>query len=306
MLFTDDAERTLAEAVGQLVYGNPFLGERIEAERLGLGKAFDPAGTLWDVPEEPASAPNLVQLHVRGTMLADACRERLAAGAAASPEALRLYEALVMYLAYDRCQAALYELVLDPKAATRPVACSEPFRQDLEHYLGVRPAAFWAIREPAHFFACCYQVRRAFHAIYAYILGTSAPARRLRAAVWQSIFTAHPQRYRESVYARMGDIATLIVGPTGTGKELVARAIGLSRYIPFDPRKRAFTEDPSTAFFPLNLAALSPTLIESELFGHRKGAFTGRSPTAKDGSKSAQLAGRSSSTRSGRWSRPSR
>jgi transcriptional regulator with GAF, ATPase, and Fis domain len=55
----------------------------------------------------------------------------------------------------------------------------------------------------------------------------------------------------------------------------VARAIGLSRYLPFDDRTQAFAEDPAGAFFPLNLAALSPTLIESELFGHRRGAFTG-------------------------------
>jgi DNA-binding NtrC family response regulator len=73
----------------------------------------------------------------------------------------------------------------------------------------------------------------------------------------------------------MGDITTLITGPSGTGKELVARAIGLSRYIPYLPAERAFAADFSTAFHPLNLSALSPTLIESELFGHRRGAFTG-------------------------------
>jgi transcriptional regulator with GAF, ATPase, and Fis domain len=73
----------------------------------------------------------------------------------------------------------------------------------------------------------------------------------------------------------MGDLATLIPGPSGTGKELVARAIGLSRYIPFDPGKEAFAENPAGALYPFNLAALSPTLIEAELFGHRRGAFTG-------------------------------
>jgi transcriptional regulator with GAF, ATPase, and Fis domain len=73
----------------------------------------------------------------------------------------------------------------------------------------------------------------------------------------------------------MGEVATLIQGPTGTGKELVARAIGLARYLPFDPAREAFPEDAAGAFFPLHLAALSPTLIEAELFGHRRGAFTG-------------------------------
>lgn len=73
----------------------------------------------------------------------------------------------------------------------------------------------------------------------------------------------------------MGDFTTLIRGPSGTGKELVARALGLSRYVPFDPKTLTFAEDFAGSFYALNLSALPSTLIESELFGHRRGAFTG-------------------------------
>lgn len=59
------------------------------------------------------------------------------------------------------------------------------------------------------------------------------------------------------------DETILIVGETGTGKDLIAKKIH-----DLSPRKNA-------AFVPVNLASISSTLFESELFGHLKGAFTG-------------------------------
>jgi len=90
-----------------------------------------------------------------------------------------------------------------------------------------------------------------------------------------SISTVAVSGEARTLYERLGDVTTLVSGESGTGKELVARAIGLARYIPFEEKSRRFAADPAASFHAVNLSALSPTLVESELFGHRRGAFTG-------------------------------
>jgi two-component system, NtrC family, response regulator AtoC len=78
------------------------------------------------------------------------------------------------------------------------------------------------------------------------------------------------QLYRMATSVAAGNISVLLIGETGTGKEVLAEAIHLN-----SPRR-------TKPLLRLNCAALSETLLESELFGHEKGAFTGAT-TAKLG-----------------------
>lgn len=80
------------------------------------------------------------------------------------------------------------------------------------------------------------------------IVGTSPPMQE----VYKSIGRVAPQ-----------DTVVLILGESGTGKELVARAI------------YHYSRRRDRPFLAINCAALSETLLESELFGHERGAFTG-------------------------------
>jgi len=271
-------DRRFAESIADLTYCNPFLPERLEFEREALGADFVEAPNVWSLqPDVPGERPNIGRLLERAEPVVRRLHARLASGTTtASARDLALHGDLVLYVLFQRYRDDFQETLTT--AAHRPTGRIDywrRFKADFDRLMCPSGSTITTTVDPAHIFACFYQIRRAFHHVFGAIVGGSMPAARLRAAVWQSVFTYDMRRYSRVLYRHMVDMTTLVTGPSGTGKELVARAIAQSRYIPFDPETQRFAGDASAAFFPLNLSALSPTLIESELFGHKRGSFTG-------------------------------
>ena len=268
------SERRFLHATAGLAYSNPFLPERIEWERAALGREYIEGDPIWSisVADPDADLPNIIRIYDRLGKLVDGLHDRLAAASDPSPQELAIYEDSVHSLLYQRYYASF-------RQANGRWQFYRQFLADWNRYLALPGKRFETTLRPAHVFACYHQIQRAFHYIFYNIIGSSMPAATLRASIWQSIFTRDMRRYRRTLFARMSDFATLITGPSGTGKELVARAIAGSRFIPFDAERLDFGERPAAApvetFFAINVAALSPSLIESELFGHRRGSFTG-------------------------------
>jgi DNA-binding NtrC family response regulator len=122
----------------------------------------------------------------------------------------------------------------------------------------------------------CFQAQRAFHILHTTLRGVSTEAGRLRARVWNARFPGGDlMAYARGGHARQAGVHTLILGDTGTGKELVARALAYARHLPYSEAEKRFTGRAAEGFHVVNTSGLALNLVDSLLFGHKKGAFTG-------------------------------
>ncbi|KAF0095316.1 MAG: Fis family transcriptional regulator [Puniceicoccaceae bacterium 5H] len=266
-------ERAFAETVSKLTYCDPFGPERMQLEREALGADYEPVRRAWNLdPMSHHEDANLQRMIDRIQELAKRVGPAYREGKGSKKDRT-CYEDMIVFEEFHRYQF-LFDAYIDRAHREGTSHTRVPFYREYQSRYQQYFGRYQPV-EPNHLFAMFFQIRRAFFHTFRFFVGASKAATRLRSAVWQSIFTHNLDRYQRVLYHRMSEIPTLITGPSGTGKELVARAIGLSQYLPFEPESQRFAEDFVQVFQPINLSALSPTLIESELFGHRKGAFTG-------------------------------
>ncbi len=165
-----------------------------------------------------------------------------------------------------------FDQLIPEQIRTGDTSVRVPFSHDALSLLRKRG---FSPKDSLHYFALCYQLRRAFFFINQSLVGRSACMKTLRRNLWNNVFTHNIGLYDDYLWNRMEDFSTLILGETGTGKGTSAMSVGRSGFIPFDEKTSCFAEGFTRSFVSLNLSQFPETLIESELFGHKKGAFTG-------------------------------
>jgi sigma-54 specific flagellar transcriptional regulator A len=250
------ADREFLAALADVVFGNPFSVKRAElVSRLAPGTPF---GDLTAHREALAR----VATSRLGPLLES--------GARLGAEDRRLLEPAVLYVCYHRYVPQLDALIERQAKGGAPLPV--PFAED-----AIAQLVNWGFPEErsGRFFSFFFQLRRAFYFIHRGLAGECDSMRRLREALWNNVFTHDMRGYEAALWNRMEDFSTLLLGETGTGKGQAAAAIGRSGYIPYLVEQRRFAANFAETFIAINLSQFPETLIESELFGHRKGAFTG-------------------------------
>ena len=261
MLKLDPTERHFFSLVHQAVYANPFSDRRGRVD-------LEIAGFFGDAADRRSLEDSIGQVR---SHVARLDQENRADISRYNPSDRSLLTSALLFDLFHRFTGAFDRLIEDQfQAGDHSLKVS--FAREVTDQL----TAWGFERETALvYLALCYQLRRAFFFIDKNLKGRSQSMRRLRESLWNNVFTHDMDLYHRFLWNRMEDFSTMLLGATGSGKGAAAGAIGRSGFIPFDAKKGCFQESFTRSFIALNLSQYPESLIESELFGHRKGAFTG-------------------------------
>jgi len=253
----NDRDRTFFLNIKRAITSNPFSSKRTDADRelAGIGGAGSESSDMLAPALERVAKKLETFERTRGRK---------------SGEDLDLYHYGKLFEMFHRYLVPFDTLIAN-QIKQGDVSCTVTFAGEILQELH---AAGFAEHQSVRYLALFYQMRRAFYFINS-IAGQSRPVLDLKKALWNNIFTGDLELYDDYLWNRMEDFSTMLLGETGTGKGLAASAIGRSGYVPFDEKKNVFKESFAKSFVSINLSQFPVQLIESELFGHRKGAFTG-------------------------------
>ncbi len=252
------ADREFLDLVNRAVFSNPFSLERDAADRaIAPDHASGSGGLIAAVEERVAGCLDSI---LGGGVLVHAFEE---------DDQERLEHAL-LFRVFHACALDLDRLIQEQRGHTKSLrfAAGPSILAALTAHGMTEARAQRALE-------LFFQMRRAFFFLSTELAGDAPSMRRLRAALWDHIFTRDVLRYERFLWNRMEDFSTLIEGETGSGKGAAAAALGRSGFIAWDGARGRFEAAMDSLFVSVNLSEFSASLVESELFGHRKGAFTG-------------------------------
>ena len=257
-----DVDRKQLELVALTAFCNPFEAEAVtlRCELAGLSGRVE---SLAEIVEAAGQAMR--------DLLARLAKHGFRKVGDFPAESQELGQILFLHVVYVRVMADI-DAHVEAQVAAGPEPVEAGFARRAIQDL--RTFGFTVEQARGHV-AMFFQIRRAFYFLNRTLTGRSASMQELRRRAWRNIFTSDIRWYVRHLWDRMEDYALLLLGETGTGKGVTARAIGRSGFIPYDHRRGVFAESFTAAFQSINLSEYAENLIESELFGHRKGAFTG-------------------------------
>ncbi len=249
------------EQVARAAFSNPFSDERLEADIQLSGQSNTASADDRVKAVRQRISAKIEELEARG----------LTNAAHYSENDRHLLRTLFLFHLFHQFMDDFDRLILEQiQAGDTPTPVR--FADDALSQLTRRGLV---ISEALQYFALFFQLRRAYYLIDNNLIGQGPAMENLRRRLWNNIFTHDSRWYERYLWNRMEDFSTLLLGETGTGKGMAAAAIGRSCFIPFDTRRGCFKESFTRNFISINLSQFSDTLIQSELFGHKKGAFTG-------------------------------
>ena len=247
--------------VSSATFANPFSDKRLEIDRK-ISRSRPDASWVEVRPEAIEEvSKRIAKLDSEGTVTINDFQKA----------DQQLIEHLFLFDVYHQLNLKFDQLIIDQiNADEKPLAVE--FAHDAIAELTKRG---FTHQRAIRYFSVFYQIRRAFYFIEKTLTGKCPSMKKLRMNLWNNIFTYDILHYEQYLWDKMEDFSTLLLGPTGCGKGTAAAAIGRSGFIPFDEKKNSFAESFTEICIPINLSQYSESLIESELFGHTKGAFTG-------------------------------
>jgi transcriptional regulator with AAA-type ATPase domain len=256
---TTREEWNFLEAVAGAAFANPFSAER-DALDVRIGA----------VEEGGEAATDAAIARVEAVFARMERRGRAHLGRCPAERRDTLRSALLFHLFHRH--AARFDRLIAEQAGTGDAPAPVPFAREL---LGELRSHGFGEEEGARIVALFHQIRRGYDFIRNGLVGSSPSVRDLRRRLWDCVFTHDMRAFEDRYWNRLEDFPILLLGETGTGKGAAAAAVGRSGFIPFDPARGRFEGSFTRNFVSIHLSQFSEGLLESELFGHRKGAFTG-------------------------------